>query len=38
MYDKADRDKGMQEVERLVYGSVSVDVALGDELVMDDSI
>ena len=34
---KAHRNKGVQEVEGLVYGSVSVDVTLGHELVMDDS-
>lgn len=28
----------MQEVESLVDGGVSIDVALGDELVMDDSL
>ena len=33
-----DRNKGMQEVEGLVYGGVSVYVALGQELVVDDSL
>ena len=32
------RNKGMQEVEGLVYGGVSINVALGDELVMNDSV
>ena len=34
----AHRNKGMQEVEGLVYGSVGIDVALGHELIMDDSL
>ena len=32
------RDEGVQEVEGLVNGGVSINVALGDELVMDDSL
>ena len=32
------RDEGVQEVEGLVNGGVSVNVALGDELVMNDSL
>ncbi len=32
------RNKSMQEVKGLVDGSVSVNVALGDELVMDDRL
>ncbi len=32
------RNESMQEVEGLVNGGVSVDVALGDELVMDHSL
>jgi len=34
----AHRNEGVQEVEGLVDGGVSVNVALGDELVMDDGL
>ena len=37
-HGKAHRNKGVQEVEGLVYGGVSIDVALGHELVMNDSL
>ena len=32
------RNKGMQEVQRLVNGSISINMALGQELVMNDSL
>jgi len=32
------RNEGVQEVKGLVDGGVSVNVALGDELVMDDGL
>ena len=37
-HGKAHRNKGVQEVEGLVYGGVGIDVALGHELVVDDSL